>query len=234
MTALRQYLRAYRLRDPARMVMYRSTPMVERAMNEFLAGRVLDIGCGTKRKKLLAGPQITEYLGADHAESKHGLAEVDIVSSAYEIPVPAESFDGVLCTAVLEHLEEPAAALREAFRLLRPGGHAIYTVPFFWHLHEDPRDFYRYTEYGLRHLFGAAGFEIVRIEAGSGFWITAGSELSYYLTMVSRWPLRWLARCITAANNLVFPWFDRIDLALNPASRRFTWMHLVVARKPAA
>jgi SAM-dependent methyltransferase len=86
-----------------------------------------------------------------------------------------------MCTDVLEHLEEPSDAIAEAKRILKPGGFAIYTVPFFWHLHEAPRDFYRYSKYGLQYLFEKNGFEIVELKALSGFFVTFGQELSYFL-----------------------------------------------------
>jgi SAM-dependent methyltransferase len=82
---------------------------------------------------------------------------------------------------VLEHLEEPEAAIRECHRVLRPGGTAIYTVPFIWHLHEEPRDFFRYSKYGLRYLFEKVGFEIVELRALSGFWVTFGQLFVYNL-----------------------------------------------------
>ncbi len=68
-----------------------------------------------------------------------------MLATAYEIPLEDGSFDTVLMTEVLEHLEEPARGLAEAGRLLRPGGKLILTTPFMWPLHEEPRDFFRYS-----------------------------------------------------------------------------------------
>ena len=70
----------------------------------------------------------------------HGLAKRFLSS-----PAGNASFDCILSTAVLEHLEDPGCALKEASRVLRLGGHVLYTTPLFWHLHEERRDFYRYT-----------------------------------------------------------------------------------------
>ncbi len=212
--------------------MRRGAELLVSAMDAELHGRVLDIGCGRKAKRHLLPPGVSEYVGLDHPDTLHDLAQADLVGTAYEIPVADASFDGVLCTAVLEHLEEPARAIAEAWRVLKPGGRAIYTVPLFWYLHEEPRDFYRYTEHGLRHLFSHARFADLAITPASGFWVTFGSQLSYYLTGSLRRPFGPIARACTAINNTVCPWLDRIDRRRNPFSAKFTWMYLVVARKP--
>lgn len=234
MTDLRAYLRPIGLADPSRMVMRRGAELLVRAMRQYLRGRVLDIGCGLKAKRFLVDDKVTSYVGLDHEASLHDRSQVDLVGTAYAIPQPDASFDGIVCTAVLEHLEEPKAALRESLRVLKPGGHAIYTVPLYWHLHEEPRDFYRYTRHGLRYLFTQAGYEPVEIVPASGFWITFGSEWNYYLCGLPLGPLRFVARALVALNNLAFYGLDRLDRRFNPRSEIFTWMYLVVARRPAS
>jgi hypothetical protein len=114
--------------------------------------------------------------------------------------------------------------------VLKPGGVAIYTAPLIWHVHEEPRDFFRYTRYGLEYLFRKAGFEVLEIKALSGFWVTFGQLFVYNLYRWNRGPLRWtpfipaLGLFIQGAAYLL----DRIDRA-----EAWTWMYLVVARRPA-
>ena len=48
---------------------------------------------------------------------------------ATEIPLPSESFDVVTCQTVLMHLAQPADALREMLRILRPGGLLVCVEP---------------------------------------------------------------------------------------------------------
>ena len=146
----------------------------------FNKGKLLDIGCGNKRhKKYLVG-KIDEYVGLDHEDTIHNLNGVDIIGTAYETNLRNDSFDYVLCNAVLEHLEEPQSAINECHRILKKDGICIYTVPLFWHLHEEPRDFFRYTNHGLTHLFKEQ-FEIIELYPGSGFWITASTMFCYYI-----------------------------------------------------
>ncbi len=230
---INSYLRPLKRTDPSLLAIRRNGELLAAAMPKYLAGRVLDIGCGTKRKRLLAGSAVTDYVGLDHEGCLHDMSLVDIVASAYEIPEPDESFDGIVCTSVLEHLEDSRAAVAEGYRVLRKGGHAVYTVPLFWHVHEAPRDFYRFTEYGLRYVFESVGYEIVEVIPGSGFWITMGSMWSYYLTWLWRGRFSPLARLLTALANFVVPALDRLDRRFNPYSRRFTWSILMVARKPS-
>jgi len=195
---------------------------------EYLRGRLIDIGCGTKPYKGKLSPYITEHIGVDHIDTLHDKSNIELFGSAYNIPTENASFDSALCTAVLEHLEEPELALRECYRVLKPAGMAIYSVPFIWHLHEEPRDFYRFSKYGLQYLFDKVGFEVLEIKALSGFWVTFGQLFVYYLYRFNRGPLRWLR--IVDALGLAVQGFarcaDRIDRA-----ESWTWMYLVVARK---
>jgi SAM-dependent methyltransferase len=132
-----------------------------RMLSEFfpsLTGEVLDVGCGSQpyRSRLPA----TRYVGLDldtpEARAR-GVAELFYDGSAF--PCAAASFDGVLCSQVLEHVFTPEAFLREIHRVLRPGGRLVLAVPFAWD--EQPRDFARYSSFGLQALLERAGFEVV-------------------------------------------------------------------------
>ena len=191
-------------------------------------GSLIDIGCGEKPYQELFAPFVDKHIGIDHEDTFHDKSNIDLIGSAYEIPAQDSSFDSAVCTAVLEHLEEPELALRECHRILKPGGCAIYSVPFIWHLHEEPRDFFRFSKYGLRYLFEKVGFEIVELEALSGFWATFGQLLVYNLYRLNRGPLRWF-RIIDAVGLLV----QGISFLLDKVDKteQWTWMYLVVARK---
>jgi ubiquinone/menaquinone biosynthesis C-methylase UbiE len=85
------------------------------------------------------------------------------------MPFPDASFGTVVCTEVLEHIPEPARALAEIERVLRPGGMLIGSVPahsWIWRLRflstTCPRDepFHNeYTREQVREMLGR--FEIV-------------------------------------------------------------------------
>jgi SAM-dependent methyltransferase len=202
---------------------------LKRVCSAYIHGRLIDIGCGNKPYATLLSPFVSEHVGVDHHQTLHDKSSVDLFGTAYEIPCDDGSFDTAICTAVLEHLEEPEKALRECFRVLKPGGVAVYSVPFIWHLHEEPRDFYRFSKYGLRHLFIKTGFDLLELKALSGFWTTFGQLLVYYMHRFHRGPAK-LIPFIPAAGLAIQGAsyvLDRIDKA-----ERWTWMYLVVAKKP--
>lgn len=195
----------------------------------YLRGHLIDIGCGVKPYKKLLEAFVSEHVGVDHEGTLHNKSNVDLWGTAYDIPCDDEHFDSALCTAVLEHLEEPESALRECFRVLKPAGYAIYSIPFIWHLHEEPRDFYRYSKFGIKYLFEKAGFDIVEIKALSGFWVTFGQLFVYNIYRFKRGPLRWIP-IIDIMGLLIQALsygLDKID-----KSEKWTWMYMVVARKP--
>ena len=59
--------------------------------------------------------------------------------------------------------------VRECSRVLRPNGFLILSGPFFWPLHEEPYDFFRFTKYGFEQLLRSAEFlEWQIVEDGRG------------------------------------------------------------------
>jgi len=196
--------------------------------SKYFSGRLIDIGCGTKPYEVLFEPFVSEHVGLDHQKTLHDKSNIDRFGTAYNIPAEDGEFDCALCSAVLEHLEEPELAIKECYRILKVGGIAIYTVPFIWHLHEEPRDFYRFSKYGLKYLFEKVGFEIIQIKAFSGFWVTVGQLFVYYIYRFNRGPIRSIPfiPAIGLAVQGICYLFDKIDKA-----EQWTWMYMVVARK---
>lgn len=135
-----------------------------RALGTQLTGKVLDIGCGRKPyKKFVAH---CEYTGMDQCES----LKPDVVGSILNIPFKDESFDSVMCTAVLEHISEPENGVKEMARVLRKGGMAYISVPMTWYMHYEPNDYFRYTRYGMAHILEKNGFDILETVKSGGFF----------------------------------------------------------------
>jgi ubiquinone/menaquinone biosynthesis C-methylase UbiE len=97
--------------------------------------KILDIGCGTGH---LAGELMRrgyQALGVDFSEGmvsyarEHYGADRFQVGDIERIPFPDNSFDGIMCLGVMEYLSSDEPALREMWRVLKPGGWAVITTP---------------------------------------------------------------------------------------------------------
>jgi SAM-dependent methyltransferase len=118
------------------------------------------------------------YESADFlAVDKPYAPDITYVGDLAALEVDDARFDLVLLTQVLEHLPEPLAVLTEMRRVLRSGGRIWASTPLFYEEHEQPYDFFRYTQFSLDRLFTQAGFHDVRIEWLEGYMATVAYEL---------------------------------------------------------
>jgi len=217
--------------QPSKLVVEIHDRAFEPLLKRYVKGSLVDIGCGVKPFRAMVAKYADEHVGVDHPGASHGFDHVDLVGSAYEIPVSDERFDAAICTAVLEHLEEPELALRECFRVLKPGGYAIYSVPFIWHLHEAPRDFFRYSEFGLRHLFKKTGFEVIELIPLAGFWTTFATQVAYQMSRADKSFVKRF-HLLDPVAGMLRTFARRMEKA--DPSPEWTWMYIVVVRRPLA
>lgn len=193
----------------------------------YARGRMIDVGGGRRPWQPVFAPYVSEHVCVDHVQrADAGGPIVDVVATAYDIPLPDAGAQTVLLTEVLEHLERPADGVAECFRLLEPGGHVIATTPLFWPVH-DARDFYRYTPQGLRYLFETAGFDVVELQPLGGLWSTVAIEMSYGL---QRYRRPWSAIAVDGVC-VSLQWVaTRVERLDNQP--KFSWNHLIVGRRP--
>lgn len=128
-----------------------------------LCGQVLNISAGSiDYRALIEAQPDTSMIATDWLRAPTKVA-VDVFCDAGALPFAARSFNGVLCTEVLEHLPKPGRTLAEAMRVLLPGGWLVVTTPFMYHAHQRPYDFFRYTAAGIEMLMAEAGFVDVEV-----------------------------------------------------------------------
>jgi len=126
--------------------------------------RVLDVGCGVKPYYPYFASVATEYIGVDVVENP----AAELVGPVEALPVEDGSFDLVLCTQVLEHCDDPAAAVRELRRVTAPGGRVLASTHGVQVYHPSPVDYWRWTHAGLCKLFETQEWSSLTVTAGAG------------------------------------------------------------------
>ena len=135
-------------------------------------GDVLDVGCGDGRySRLLETSNRVVSLdlsavGAAMTRASRRPGSPILRGSALELPFEDASFDAVVALETLEHIEDDRAALVECFRVLRPGGRLLFSVPadprLFCDIDREDGHFRRYTERDLLdRLFDGYGVSLL-------------------------------------------------------------------------
>ena len=140
---------------------------------------VLDIG-GKKKNKRGFFDVNNFNLNVKYANIDK-ITEPDYICDASNIPVSANKFDGIILSEVLEHIEYPINVLKEVFRVLKPGGGLLICTPFLFHVHADPYDYARYTDYWYKKKLSEIGFNNILIKEQGHIFSLAGSLLKLFV-----------------------------------------------------
>jgi len=192
-------------------------------------GLLYDLGCGTRPYEDFISRYAEKYIGVDWQNTLHE-QRMDIVADLNQpLPIQNAVADTVVCFQTLEHLCEPQLLLNEAWRIMKPNAHIMVTVPFMWHVHEPPYDFFRYTQFGLEHLMRKAGFREIQVTPDSGFWTMIALKMNYqtyrYGNKLGKW-IHWLLVPFWFLNQLLLPLLDKVD-----KNQRETVSYCVIAKK---
>ena len=114
--------------------------------------KILEIGSGKKNngkckysvKDLF--DRSNEFIQSDIVP-EFGYNVIDVTKMDYN-----NEFDVIICKTVLEHVYDVNKAVENMYNALKKGGVLMIIVPFLYPLHDEPNDYWRFTEYSLRKL----------------------------------------------------------------------------------
>jgi ubiquinone/menaquinone biosynthesis C-methylase UbiE len=150
-----------------RLILDLQVVSVYRYMKQFLKdanGNLLDLGCGESPYRFLVNEHTTKYYGVDIADAeKFDYLRTDITHfDGKKIPFSDNYFDVIVCTEVIEHVLEYQTLIDDVYRVLKPNGTALFTIPWSARYHYIPYDYFRYTPSTLNEMFKK--FQAVKIE----------------------------------------------------------------------
>lgn len=186
--------------------------------------RILDAGCGSgslleglSGYGNVSGIEVDSELAQIARSRDHGEVRIGRIE---QLPWESDHFDLTTCLDVIEHTPDDQPPLRELWRVARPGGWLVLTVPAYpalWSYHDELNHHYRrYTRTSLRAAAAEAGWRIERLTSFNALLLAPAAlvrlvqrrwrpadkhsvgleRLPEWLNQVLEWPLRLEARAL--------------------------------------
>lgn len=124
---------------------------------------------------------------------------IHVIADAHDLPFADASFDAVLAIAVLQYLPDPARAMMQAHRILKPGGLAYVVAPMIQQNTLGPYDYFLYTHAGLRRVMRC--FTEVRSGVANGPAMALSWTIEAFMTSLSE--TRWVRSVLSNLTRLV-------------------------------
>ena len=127
--------------------------------------KVLNIGAGGDIEKIIS-TNFKDIYSIDIDENRKPNQLIDICSENFPSKLEYKP-NLICCLEVLEHTSNPLIAINNIYEVLEENDYCLLSVPFNFHIHDEPNDYYRFTFYGLKNLFSR--FSEVKILKRNGW-----------------------------------------------------------------
>lgn len=187
---------------------------------------MLDLGCGGTIHR-----QVCEYAGFGYVGLDYDAPKAPILGDAHALPFKDDSFEFILSIAVLEHIRYPFVMMREANRVLVPGGTFIGTVAFLEPFHLN--SYYHHTHLGLLNMLDYGGFSVRQIAPHADWPVFKAQAV---MAQFQRMPRRLAVALVSPLQRLSRMWWrarrlKNRRLQLNDLTRNTTGAFSFVATK---
>lgn len=202
----------------------------ERHLPQHARGRLVDLGCGNVPLYAAYRPLVSEVTCVDWGGSTGGTQHLDVEHDLNQpLPLDSSRYDTVILSDVLEHIRRPEELLAEVSRILAPGGKLLLNVPFFYWLHEQPHDYFRYSEHALRYMIERSGLSLLLLDGLGGAPEVMADVVGKHLGLapnIGSVMSRWLQSGVWRLAQL-----PPLARALAPSRQRFPMAYFLVAQK---
>lgn len=113
--------------------------------------KVLNIGSGGEIQKLINN-NFEDVYSIDVDRQRNPDQVINICDEQFSLNLKYKP-NLVCCFEVLEHTTNPQKAIDNIYSILNKDDFFLSSVPFNFHIHDEPNDFYRFTFYGIKMLF---------------------------------------------------------------------------------
>ena len=127
--------------------------------------KVLNVGSGGNLENLIK-KNFDDVFSIDIDKGRKPDQIIDICDENFEKKINYEP-SLVCCFEVLEHTKNPLKAIQNIHKILKKDDYFLASVPFNFHIHDEPNDFFRFTHFGLKMLFN--DFSDVKIKRRNGW-----------------------------------------------------------------
>jgi SAM-dependent methyltransferase/uncharacterized protein YbaR (Trm112 family) len=194
---------------------------------KYLGGAVLEVGAGGNYLKEDFKAIYDEWISLDYDLRSDS---IDLRGDGQVLPFKNEMFDTIISIDVLEHVPNPEKFVSEMFRVIKPGGTIILSTPFFFYLHEEPYDFFRFSKYGLRTIFERNGFRVIDVIPTAGVISIIGLLISIFITRIFKFSKGLLKIFLKINRFIQIKLFLPIDNKLDK-NKKFAQGHFIIAKK---